>query len=87
MASASRDPDEDGVHFVHEDDGSVTAVDEETGLARGGDTKSDALSQLADALALHEDRGDPIEDSDAFLRDELGIEPSERTDDLPEFLQ
>ncbi|MGB9964105.1 hypothetical protein [Halobacterium sp. CBA1126] len=77
MASASRDPDDDGVHFVHEDDGSVTAVDEETGLARRWETKSDALSQLAEALALHEDRGDPIEDPDAVLRDELDIEPTE----------
>jgi predicted RNase H-like HicB family nuclease len=70
-------PVEDAVYFVYEDDGSVTAVDEETGLARGGDTKSDALSQLADALALHEDRGDPIEDPGAFLHDEFGVEPAE----------
>lgn len=76
MASASRDRDEDGIHFVHEDDGSVTAVDEETGLARGGDTKSEALTQLAEVLTLHEGGGEPIDDPDAFLRDELGIEPS-----------
>jgi predicted RNase H-like HicB family nuclease len=87
MASASRDRDEDGIHFVHEDDGSVTAVDEETGLARGGDTKSAALSQLAEALTLHEGGGEPIEDPEAFLREELDIEPSDADDDLPDFLQ
>jgi len=35
MASASRDTDGEGVTFVHEDEGSITAVDEETGIARG----------------------------------------------------
>lgn len=83
MASASRDRDEDGIHFVHEDDGSVTAVDEETGLARGGDTKSEALTQLAEVLTLHEGGGEPIDDPEAFLRDELGAEPSD-SDEIPE---
>lgn len=90
MASATRDRDESkGIVFVREDDGSVTAKDLETGLARGGDTRAAALAQLAEVLELHEGRGEPIDDPDAFLRDELGLDPSETTEDLdlPDFLQ
>jgi predicted RNase H-like HicB family nuclease len=87
MASASRDGDENGVHFLHEDDGSVTAVDEETGLARGGDTKSQALAQLAEALTLHEGGGDPIDDPEAFLQAELDLESSEDDEERPELLE
>lgn len=87
MASASREPDEEGVQFVHEDDGSVTAVDEETGIARGGETKAEALTLLAEALTLHEGGGEPIEDPDEFLREELDIEPSDEFEDVPEFMQ
>ncbi len=71
---ADRDEDEpEGVEFIHEDDGSITARDLETGLARGGDSKADALAQLAEVLALHDDEGEPIDDPDAFL-DEIGVE-------------
>jgi predicted RNase H-like HicB family nuclease len=88
MASASGESDDEAVRFVHEDDGSVTAVDEETGIARGGETKAVALTQLAEALTLHEGEGDPIEDPDQFSREELDLEPSDdETRDLPEFLQ
>lgn len=88
MASATRDHDEtDGVVFTEEDDGSVTATDLETGLARGGDTRAEALAQLAEVLALHEGDGEQIDDPDAFLQDELGIEPSDEERDLPEFLR
>lgn len=53
---ADRVPEDDptGVRFVPEDDGRVTAVDTETGVASFGDTKADALRQLADALDAHE---------------------------------
>lgn len=90
MASAIHDRDEsEGVVFVYEDDGSVTARDLETGLARGGDSRAAALAQLAEVLELHEGGGEPIDDPDAFLRGELGLDPSETTEDrdLPGFLQ
>jgi predicted RNase H-like HicB family nuclease len=90
MASATSDRDEsERIVFVHEDDGSVTARDLETGLARGGDTRSEALAQLAEVLALHEGGGEPIDDPDEFLRAELDIDPDELEGDrdLPEFLR
>ncbi|MFB6068717.1 MAG: hypothetical protein ABEJ90_02195 [Halobacterium sp.] len=85
MASASRNVDEDGIHFVREEDGSVTAVDEATGLERGGDTKAEALSQLAEVLALREGGGEPIEDPEEFLREELDVDPSDDDREPPEF--
>lgn len=42
MSSATRDDRNQGVVFEHEDDGSITATDLETGLARGGDTRAEA---------------------------------------------
>lgn len=89
MASTSRDGTHEGVEFVHEDDGSVTARDLETGLARGGDTRAEALAQLAEVLRLQEGGGETIEDPDAFLRGELDIDPDEleASDEPPEFLR
>lgn len=90
MASTSKeDEPEKGVEFIHEDDGSITARDLETGLARGGATRSEALSQLAEALELHEGGGDPIEDPDGFLNEELDIDSDGLNGDreLPEFLK
>lgn len=89
MASATRDPDDlEGVEFVQEDDGTITARDLETGLARGGDTRAEALAQLAEVLELHEGGGKPIDDPDTFLREELGIDPDElETKELPDFLR
>ncbi|MCH7659246.1 MAG: hypothetical protein IH933_01230 [Euryarchaeota archaeon] len=75
MASASRDRRSEGIEFIHEDDGSITARDIETGLARGGDTRAAALSQLAEVLALAENDDEPIEDPDEFLRTH-DIEPT-----------
>jgi predicted RNase H-like HicB family nuclease len=51
----------------------VTATDVETGVAASGDSKADALTELADVLILHEGGGEEIEDEDAFLR-EIGID-------------
>jgi hypothetical protein len=73
------DGDTEGVEFIHEDDGSVTARDLETGLARGGDSKADALAQLAEVLALHDGEGEPIDDPDAFL-EEIGVDSDTDTD-------
>ncbi|WP_459193084.1 type II toxin-antitoxin system HicB family antitoxin [Halosimplex sp. J119] len=92
MASATDDSEgdgPDGIEFVREDDGTITARDLETGLARGGDSRAEALAQLAEVLELHEGGGEPIENPDEFLREELDVEPDERDGDepLPEFLR
>lgn len=90
MTSTQRnESSESGVVFIYEDDGSITARDEETGVASFGDTKPEALQMLAEALELHEGGGEPIEDPDEFLREELGIDPDELDDDreLPEFMR
>ena len=89
MASTSRDRTQDGVEFIHEDDGSVTARDLETGLARGGATRAEALAQLAEVLRLEEDDGEPIDDPDEFLREEMDIDPDdlEEHDEPPEFMR
>jgi len=84
--STFADDETEGVVFVHEDDGRVTARDTETGIASFGDTKAEALVMLADALALA-DRGDVDPLSDERLR-ELGLDPEETADEeLPEFMR
>ncbi len=85
MASASRDGRSEGVEFVHEDDGTITAVDLETGVASFGESKSEALSMLAEALELHEGGGKPVTQADLK---ELGIDPDAVGDnELPDVLQ
>jgi hypothetical protein len=88
MASATRrkDDDPEGVEFIREDDGTVTARDLETGLARGGETRAEALTQLAEVLTLEAGDGDRIDDLDEFLR---GIDVTPKTDEkeLPDFLR
>ena len=86
MASATRDRDEsEGVVFIHEEDGSITAKDIETGVASFGDTKSEALRMLAEALELHEGGGEPVTDED--LRG-WGLDPDDfDTKELPDFMQ
>lgn len=85
MASTARDGDREGVRFVHEDDGRITAVDLETGVASFGDTKTEALRMLAEALELHEGGGEPVTDED--LR-EFGLDPDDMGDkELPEFMR
>lgn len=46
-------PREDGVEFIQEDDGRITARDVESGVASYGETKAEALAMLAEALELH----------------------------------
>ncbi|MDB2271054.1 hypothetical protein PM032_08460 [Halorubrum ezzemoulense] len=80
MASETRDArDGEGVKFIHEDDGSITAKDIETGVASFGDTKAEALRMLAEAIELHEGGGEPIDDEEAFL-EEIGVDPDEVDD-------
>ena len=85
MASATRDNQSEGVEFIHEDDGRITARDIETGVASYGDTKAEALVMLAEALSLHASEGEPV--TDETLR-EFGLEPDDTDDEpLPEFMQ
>jgi len=86
MASTPREePDKEGVEFIHEEDGSITARDRETGVASFGDTKSEALRMLAEALELHEGGGEPVTDED--LR-EMGLDPDDEGDEeLPGFMR
>lgn len=73
------------MELVFEDDGRVTARDVETGVASYGDTKVEALLMLAEALALHEGEGSPVEEAD--LR-EFGLDPDvDGEESLPEFMQ
>jgi len=74
MATTDRRNEQDGVRFTYEED-LVTAIDSETGVAATGNSKADALAELADALRLHEGGGKPIDDEDAFLR-EIGLDPT-----------
>jgi predicted RNase H-like HicB family nuclease len=79
------DPDEEGVEFIQEDDGSITARDKETGVASFGDTKAEALAMLAEALMLHEGGGEPVTEEDL---EEWGLDTdSEGAEELPEFMQ
>jgi len=85
MASATRDNRSEGVEFIHEDDGRITARDIETGVASYGETKAEALAMLAEALELHAGGGEPVSDDD--LR-EFGLDPDDVGDEpLPKFMQ
>jgi len=52
MGTTSRDPDDETV-TVFESDGYLVARDEESGIASQGETKAEALANLAEALTLH----------------------------------
>ncbi len=86
MASATHDPSNgEGVEFIHEDDGSITAKDIETGVASFGDTKAEALRMLAEAIELHEGGGEPVTDEDL---EEWGLEDEGPGDEeLPDYMQ
>lgn len=53
-------PNSGAVEFTVEEDGSVTARETDTGLARAGDSKGVALNRLAKALERHERGGAAI---------------------------
>ena len=60
MGVQSRSPDGDTV-VITRSDGWYVAKDEDTGVASQGETKAEALANLAEALELHE-RPVPEED-------------------------
>jgi hypothetical protein len=84
MATVSEPPD--GVEFIHEDDGRVTARHVGSGVASFGDTETEALRQLADALDSHFGEGEPIDDPEAYL-EELGIDVEIGEDGPPPWLE
>jgi len=79
MGTTTDRGDDEGVEFTYEE-GLVTARDIETGVAASGESKATALSRLADALTLHEDGGEPIDDEADFLR-ETGVDPDAVSED------
>lgn len=67
------------IRLVEEEDGGWSAIDEETGVASQGETRSEALVNLDEAVALHKgETGEPVTDAD--LRD-LGLDPDEVPDE------
>jgi hypothetical protein len=86
MASVTRDDSsEEGVEFIHEEDGRITARDLETGVASFGETKTEALHMLAEALELHEGSGESVTDEDLKTWGLDDVEPGDK--ELPEFMQ
>jgi predicted RNase H-like HicB family nuclease len=79
VSSTAENRREEGVEFTYEED-LVTARDIETGVASSGESKAEALAMLAEALALHEGGGEPVDDEEAFLR-EIGIGPDDVDED------
>jgi predicted RNase H-like HicB family nuclease len=96
MASSTVDGDEPEQEIRLVDSGEWwVATDVETGVASQGKTRADALANLDEAVALHQQADDTVEmpaDERETLR-ELGIDPDEVEraradgDDLPEFMQ
>jgi predicted RNase H-like HicB family nuclease len=99
MASSSAEGDDDGprqeIRLV--DSGELwVATDIESGVASQGETRTEALENLDEALALH--RGETVDSIDSLeaerevLRD-LEIDPDEveqareDTDELPDFMR
>lgn len=80
VSTTAEDRREAGVEFTYDDAGLVTARDIESGVASCGESKAEALAMLAEALALHEGGGEPIEDEAAFFR-EIGVDPDDIDED------
>jgi len=71
--TSDSDPPGRAIRLVEEEDGRWSAIDEETGVASQGETRSAPLANLDEAVALHTGEiGEPVTDAD--LRD-LGLDP------------
>ena len=67
------------IRLIREEEGGWSAIDEQTGVATQGQTRSEALANLDEAVALHTGEiGEPVTDAD--LRD-LGLDPDEVPDE------
>lgn len=77
------------ITLIEEEEGGWSAIDEELGVASCGETRAEALEMLDEALALHQDDGEPIEDEDEdAVLEELGLDPDDVDDKpLPDFMQ
>ena len=84
MATTTEPPS--GVEFIYEDDGRVTARHVESRVASFGDTESEALRELADALDSHFGQGEEITDPRAYLEN-LGIEVEIGSEGEPPWLE
>lgn len=82
MAKAGAgESDSDGreIRLVEEDDGTWSAVDAGTGVASQGETRSIALANLDEAVALHTGEiGEPVTEADLA---DLGIDPDSVPDE------
>ncbi|WP_302081426.1 type II toxin-antitoxin system HicB family antitoxin [Salinibaculum rarum] len=97
MASSTADGDDPEQEIRLVDSGTWwVATDVETGIASQGKTRSEALSNLDEAVSLQRGaENDPVETSEQerAILDELGIDPDEverareDADSLPEFMQ
>ncbi|WP_280537599.1 type II toxin-antitoxin system HicB family antitoxin [Halopenitus sp. POP-27] len=68
------------IRLIEEDEGGWSAIDEELNVASCGDTRSEALEMLDEAVALHTgEAGDPVTDEDL---EELGLDPDEVSDEV-----
>jgi len=70
------------IRLVEEEDGWWSAIDEGMGVTSQGETRSEAIANLDEAVALHRGEiGEPVPDAD--LRD-LGIDPETVPDEPQE---
>lgn len=70
------------IRLVQEEGGEWSAIDEGTGVASQGETRSEALVNLDEAVALHNGEiGEPVTNAD--LRD-LGLDPDNVPDEPQE---
>lgn len=68
------DPPRREIRLIEEESGQWSAIDEGVGVASQGETRTDALVNLDEAVALHlGEIGEPVTDAD--LR-ELGLDPA-----------
>lgn len=85
MAKTARREPDDGqreIRLIQEEDGGWSAIDELVGVASQGETRSEALENLDEAVALHKGEiGEPVTDDD--LR-EWGLDPESVPDEPQE---
>lgn len=90
------DSDRREIRLVEEEDGWWSAIDEGAGVASQGETRSEAIANLDEAVALYiRESGDSIEtwDEEREVLTDLGIDPDEvkqardEHDGLPNFMQ
>lgn len=84
MATKTEPPT--GVEFLYEEDGRVTARHVKSGVASFGDTESEALRELADALESHFGGGEEITEPNAYL-EALGIDVEIGSEGDPPWLE